>query len=54
MGELEGSEDSLTGFGEIAELNYGCSDPRTLETTGKLQILQPIDVPSTEEGSLNP
>ena len=32
----------------------GGSDPRTLETTGKLQILQPIAVPNTEEGSLNP
>ena len=32
----------------------GGSDPRILETTGKLQILQPIAVPSNEEGSINP
>ena len=31
----------------------GGSDPRILETTGKLQILQPIAVPSIEEGSIN-
>ena len=32
----------------------GGSGPMILETTGNLQILQPIAVPSTEEGSLNP
>ena len=32
----------------------GGSDPKILETSGKLQILQPIAIPSTVEGSLNP
>ena len=31
----------------------GGSGPRILETTGKLQILDPIVIPSTEEGSPN-
>ena len=30
------------------------SDPRTLEATRKLQILQQIAVPSNEKGKLNP
>ena len=29
------------------------SDPRSLETTGKLQILQQVEVPNVEKGNLN-
>ena len=32
----------------------GGSDPRNPETTGKLQILQKLSIPSVEEGSINP
>ena len=32
----------------------GGRNPRILETTGKLQILQQVEVPSAEKGNLNP
>ena len=54
-GELEGSEDSLAGIGEIAESNCGWSRSEgTLGTTRKLQILQQIAVSSTADGKKNP
>ena len=35
-GALEGSKDNLPGIGEIVELGQGGSDPRNLETIGRL------------------
>ena len=32
----------------------GGSNPRTLETTGKLQILQQVKIPSAGKGNINP
>ena len=54
MGELEKQKSVLEELARSLNPFMDGRDPRTLETTGKLQILQQVGVPSFEKWNINP